>query len=179
MKQESPTYRYILSFGSNLGDCHAHFDTAVLKICSFFKIRKSSKRIWTKALKLRDSEHSPGADFLNSVVEGLSDLAPEDLYKKLSVVEDEIGHSRMAKGLPRQIDIDILFVCLHREEHPFLTCPPLFYNGNTDQDLSVPHREFWNRPFLADLIQKDLQIDLIKQLSCSPKLNQPLETEHS
>jgi 2-amino-4-hydroxy-6-hydroxymethyldihydropteridine diphosphokinase len=79
-------------------------------------------------------------DFLNQVVRGRTDLAPQALLELLKEIEAEIGREPSFQYGPRLIDLDILF----------------YNDAIIDQhDLTIPHPHLHERAFvlvpLADL----------------------------
>ncbi|MCL1827782.1 MAG: 2-amino-4-hydroxy-6-hydroxymethyldihydropteridine diphosphokinase [Candidatus Cloacimonetes bacterium] len=119
-----------IGLGSNIGDLkknlwqaikeiHLIPDTQIHKISSFHK---------TKPYGYKDQE-----DFLNAVLEIVTDLSAEKLLEVLQFIELKMGRVKNFVNGPRVIDIDILF-----------------YGDNvfiTDQ-LVIPHHDIDKRNFV-------------------------------
>ena len=93
-------------------------------------------------------------NFLNQVVEILTDIEPEELMEQLLVIETEIGRIRKFKLGPRVIDIDIL----------------LFGNEIiNEKTLILPHPELTRRRFalipLAEVAGSIMHPVLIKSIT--------------
>ena len=153
---EKYAFRYLLSFGSNLGDKQSHCKQGLREISRYVDIYHSSEWIITPCLKSDIYDTSSHEDYLNFVVEAASNLAPKELYLKIQAIEDHIGHSRASKWMPRQIDIDILFFAKN-DHHEFGACSPASFKDH-DLQLTIPHEEFWKRDFLCELTFNDLKI---------------------
>ena len=77
-------------------------------------------------------------DFLNMAVEVACAYTPGELLAQIKQIEAALGRAPTApRWGPRVIDIDILF-----------------YNHEvvTDDALTIPHKEFFNRPFAMKLL---------------------------
>ncbi len=142
-------FRYLLSLGSNLGNRQKNCRVAFFLLKKIAIIKNKSPLVETFPLKsdcYETKDHSP---YLNQIIEIESSLNPEDLYKKLRVIEDYLGHSRFGKWRPRHMDLDILLWRLN-DHSLFTSCRTLKYQRN---GLVVPHAETRNRPFLLNLIK--------------------------
>jgi 2-amino-4-hydroxy-6-hydroxymethyldihydropteridine diphosphokinase len=124
-------HRAYIGIGSNLGDRRANAVEAVERV------RQLPTTKVVRASSLYESEPLGDAKtwFVNGVIEVETDLAPEQLLKRLKAIEEAMGRKRV-KGKrwgSRIIDLDILLV---------------------DQDviakrtLRVPHPEMHKRRFV-------------------------------
>ena len=151
-------YRYLLSFGSNLGDRTQNCEHGINLLSQHVQNIKSSQWITTPPLTSTEYDTTDHQDYLNFVIECSSHLKPPELYGLIAKIEDHIGHSRADKWLPRQLDIDILFYAKN-DHHDFAHCSPLSYTDKINK-LVVPHVGFWQRAFLQELVANDLAIPL-------------------
>lgn len=148
------TYRYILAFGSNLGDRRKNCLlglTTLLKSCTL--INRSSL-IKTKPLISDKYDAIEQDNFINMVCDIESKNLPSELYSDIVEIEDQIGHKRTKKWLPRKLDIDILLWAKNSHK-TFSKCKPLSFNHNS---LRVPHSDLLSREFLIRLIESQLDI---------------------
>ena len=160
-------YRYILAFGSNMGDKHLNFDKALQHLLSLekkvFLLLNCGKRNLIKPFLSDKYDTSKHEDYLNFVCEISSSLDPYTFYLKIIVpIEDELGHSRQKKWEPRCLDIDILFAAYEENSvkiKSFESCQLLYVEEN---DFIVPHKDFFNRPEIMALVVNDLGINLEK-----------------
>lgn len=151
-------YRYLLSFGSNLGNRHENCQYGLDLLSHHLQNIKCSQWITTAPLTSSKYDTTDHQDYLNFVLDASSDLTPRELYAQIVLIEDRIGHSRAKKWLPRQIDIDILFFAKN-DHKEFAFCSPLTFSCK-ESGLKVPHQGFWQRDFLQQLLQQDLAIPL-------------------
>ncbi|MFK7826984.1 MAG: 2-amino-4-hydroxy-6-hydroxymethyldihydropteridine diphosphokinase [Oligoflexales bacterium] len=151
-------HRYLLSFGSNLGNRQENCQFGLELLSQHVRNIRCSRWISTEPLTSPEYDTTDHQDYLNFVLEVSSCLSPAQLYRMIVSIEDKIGHSRADKWLPRQLDIDILFWA-NNDHRDFVSCSPLSYS-NIDDDLLIPHQGFWSRDFLLNLIEKDLCIPL-------------------
>lgn len=152
-----------LLLGGNLGDPKKIFSNA-LKLLHEREIfcKKTSSYYKTAAWGNMDQP-----DFLNQVIEVLTDLSPDNLLSKILEVEAELGRVREEKWGPRLIDIDILYY-----HHEIIK----------ENKLIIPHPEIQNRRFtLAPLaeIAPDFIHPIYKksQLELLALCNDPLYVE--
>jgi 2-amino-4-hydroxy-6-hydroxymethyldihydropteridine diphosphokinase len=148
-------YRYILAFGSNLGDRHAHCQRGLHKLTKFVEILQESRWLNTKPLRSALHDTSDHEEYVNFVVEAVSPLSPLQLFQEIQSIEDAIGHDRSRRWLPRALDIDILFCAVHEEEKSFSECQSVRVDNTI---LHVPHPAFGEREFLQNLVYEDLGI---------------------
>ncbi len=76
-----------------------------------------------------------GAPFVNAVAELRTKLSPGNLLHALQETEDYFGRVRKVPGVPRTLDLDLLFYGSEIVRHPGLT---------------VPHPACWYRRFVLD-----------------------------
>ncbi len=115
--------RLFLGTGSNLGDRKQNLRRAAEYITvRIGRIVKASGIYQTQAWGIEDQP-----DFLNQVLEIVTDLPPELVLEKILQIEQEMGRKRLVKWRERLIDIDILFyddLVIQTERmtipHPFL-----------------------------------------------------------
>jgi 2-amino-4-hydroxy-6-hydroxymethyldihydropteridine diphosphokinase len=122
--------RVYLGLGSNLGDRAANLALA--------RRRLNECGVQLTGLSAEENTAPIGPvaqpDFLNQVVEGQTDLAPDDLLRVAKSIENEAG--RAENGVrwgPRELDIDILL-----------------YDGTVLEtpDLTIPHPGVVDRAFI-------------------------------
>lgn len=112
--------RVFISVGSNLGDRIANCrkaielvggrkDTTVVKKSSFYETEP-----WGKA------DQGP---FINSVIEVITSLGPDDLLEALKSIEALMGRKPAERWGPRLIDLDIIFYGDRVIEKEGLTIP--------------------------------------------------------
>jgi 2-amino-4-hydroxy-6-hydroxymethyldihydropteridine diphosphokinase len=123
-----------LLVGTNQGALRTNIEKALESlqnngITVMKKSRMSSTKPWG---------NTEQPDFLNVAVEVETDYDPVRLLSIIKSVEGQLGRKRDdVRWGPRIIDIDILFY----EDRVITT-----------KDLTVPHREFLNRPFAIQLM---------------------------
>jgi 2-amino-4-hydroxy-6-hydroxymethyldihydropteridine diphosphokinase len=141
-------YRYILAFGSNLGNRELNCKQGEEHLSQFGHILRSSEHLYTEPLKSEVFEVEANQEhFLNYIVEWEGSLAPKELYEHIVVIEDRVGHDRSRRWAPRHLDIDLLFVSVFKEgvwESLELA---------EEKGLHIPHREIAKRTFLLQLLQ--------------------------
>lgn len=125
--------RYVpifLSLGTNLGDREAYLRQAIdlLADSEGIVLHRTSSIYETVPVGYTDQ-----ALFLNMVVQGETDLTPQQLLQKVLEVELRLGRTREVRWGPRTIDIDILL-----------------YNNKQikEQDLTIPHPRMKERAFV-------------------------------
>lgn len=97
--------RVYLSLGSNMGDRAVNIARAIAALSERgIRVTRESALYETEPVEFREQDW-----FLNSVIEGETELEPEKLMKEMLAIERSLGRERrVAKG-PRVIDIDVLF----------------------------------------------------------------------
>lgn len=103
-----PKDRWVTVFvglGSNLGDRASNLQGAVdsLETSGHFRRERLSSFYETEPLG------PPQPDFLNGVVRGKTDLAPEGFLALLKATEKALGRARGVRWGEREIDLDLLF----------------------------------------------------------------------
>ena len=163
MTTNTPDYRYLLSFGSNKGHRRRHCMKGLNLLQKKVTLLQQSSWIISKPLTSKHYDTSDHEDYLNFIVDISTELLPLKLYHLITVIENNVGHSRKRKWLPRELDIDILFWA--KNNHVSLNaCQFLTFNQST---LCIPHRLFWERDFLVKLAQDELQLRLPKKISAT------------
>jgi 2-amino-4-hydroxy-6-hydroxymethyldihydropteridine diphosphokinase len=118
-----------IGLGSNVGDRLANIRKAVeLMKKEEIEVVNESSIYETEPMGYREQGW-----FLNSVVQGRTELSPERLWETLEKIEKSIGREKEIKWGPRIIDLDILFY------------------GNkilNDKQLQIPHSELHKRKFV-------------------------------
>ncbi len=158
---------YLLSFGSNVGDRMANLLRGRTFLARYGVFQKESGWIKTEPLASDTYDVSDHDFYLNGVLEFASELSPIELYGKIWEIEDCVGHRRDKRWAPRELDIDILFVgasdviertveCARECDTSFANARALHFVG--PDGFRVPHADFWNRPFLIDLVVVHLDI---------------------
>jgi 2-amino-4-hydroxy-6-hydroxymethyldihydropteridine diphosphokinase len=135
---EAEEVRAYLALGSNLGDRLANLQEAVDRLARAEGIRivRSSRVYQTDPVG-----GPPQPDYLNAVVEALTDLAPRELLEAGLAVEQNMGRERTERWGPRVIDIDVLTYGREHIDEP---------------GLQVPHPRMHERGFvLAPLLELD------------------------
>lgn len=158
-------FRYILAFGSNLGDREKNARHAENALSECTQILRTSNHLVTSPLRSPFYDTSDHGDFLNYIMEVRSSFPPDLLYTRIAVIEDESGHDRSRRWASRVIDIDILLAAVD-EDKPFPMCEPICQAG----PLTIPHPELRNRTFLTKLLTVDFSfpdIDLRRLLKAS------------
>lgn len=105
--------------GGNLGDRFFNLEQARILISQHCgEIIKQSSVYKTAAWGFKEQP-----DFYNQALQIQTSLSPENLMKKLLLVEEKMGRTRTVKMGPRTIDIDILLMNDLIINSPNLTIP--------------------------------------------------------
>ncbi|MEK7172143.1 MAG: 2-amino-4-hydroxy-6-hydroxymethyldihydropteridine diphosphokinase [Patescibacteria group bacterium] len=131
-----------LSLGSNLGDRRALIKKAIGELNIFAgRVVKKSKIHETKPVGKTDQPM-----FLNCCIEIETDLSPLKLLSACQKIEKQLGRLKSEKGLglPRTIDIDILFYGNEILDTPRLKIP----------HPRISEREFVLKP-LAEILTRE------------------------
>ncbi len=139
-------HRYLLAFGSNLGDRQTNCQQALALMAAHFTLLKTSPWEYTAPLRSAQHETRDHEEYLNFVVDGLSHLGPQELYQEIVSIENLIGHRREQRWLPRHLDIDIL-LWADNSHQEFAQCQPRRFLGTNA--LLVPHAQLHKREFLC------------------------------
>ncbi|MDR1366261.1 MAG: dihydropteroate synthase [Holosporales bacterium] len=128
-----------VSLGTNVGNRLDNLRMAVVKIGKrCLSNIKTSVVLETPAILLPGSPKSWDRPFLNMVIRGETQLTPYLLMDQLKQIEAELGRPiQHEKWSPRTIDLDILLWGDEIIETP---------------NLTIPHKELLNRPFLLHLM---------------------------
>lgn len=130
--------------GSNVGDSKQYVLAAQEMLLNVLECPVSAPLYRSKAVGVTDQ-----ADFLNTVVRGLTNLSPEELLRFVKDVEVKVGRIERFRWGPREIDIDII----------------LFGDTVMDQNnLTIPHPRFAERDFVLKPLC-DLDAALIDPVS--------------
>lgn len=76
---------------------------------------------------------STGPDYVNAVIEVLTELEPLDLLSQLQQLEQRAGRERPYHNAPRTLDLDLLLYGDLQLNHPMLV---------------IPHPRMWERAFV-------------------------------
>lgn len=95
--------RIFLGIGTNLGDKENNFERALNLLSEKVKILKRSSYYETEPVGYKDQPW-----FLNMVIEGETDLSPENLLLFIKGIESEMKRVKTIVNGPRIIDVDIL-----------------------------------------------------------------------
>ena len=125
-----------IGLGSNLGNKSENIHNALVLIDNIdgVNINKASSLYLTAPWGKTDQD-----DFINQVVEIVTNLPPLDLLHRLQDIEIKLGRQRDEKWGPRNIDLDIL---LYGEEIIQL------------EELKVPHPYLLERLFVLIPLQE-------------------------
>ena len=121
-----------IGFGSNVGDAHRLFHSALAALSDTFSKLQLSPLYHSKAI----GPTQP--DYTNAVAGGLTALSPQDLLNTLHEIETAHGRERGERWGPRTLDLDLLL-----------------YGEKTlsSSTLTLPHPELSKRNFvLAPLV---------------------------
>lgn len=117
-----------LSLGTNLGDKKGNLEHAVMLLSEKVIVVKVSSFYETEPVGYKDQPW-----FMNIVVEGTTDLPPEDLLAFTQSIEHEMKRVKTIVNGPRIIDVDIL----------------LYENVKINTEtLTIPHPRMKERAFV-------------------------------
>lgn len=121
-------YSYYIAAGGNIHPRKEYIARAVSALARHGRVVRESPLYRSAAYGVREQE-----EFLNSVLEWHSDLAPGETLTLLKQIEKEIGRRESYRWGPREIDLDIID-----------------YNGPEwhEPELNIPHVDFENRLFV-------------------------------
>lgn len=142
-------YRYILAFGSNLGDRYENCLKGETYLRKFVDFIYTSKKIITEPLRSSKYETEDHEKYLNYICEINTSNSPCELYLKIVQIEDKVGHRRDRKWAPRSLDIDILFAA-RNDAKLFDDCSQI----NLIDPIQIPHCGLPKREFLWTLLSK-------------------------
>ena len=139
-------YYYILALGSNLGNREMNLKKSMKILNNFIYISHSTPLQETHPFQDCHYDGIVHSSYFNLFCLGEGQYSPEILYKEVIVpIEDQIGHSRIKKYLPRKIDIDIV-QCFDKDKNEMTLINDNFH---------VPHQSF---------LQRELWIENAKKL---------------
>jgi 2-amino-4-hydroxy-6-hydroxymethyldihydropteridine diphosphokinase len=158
-------HRVFLALGSNVGDKTAHVERAILLLKEKIVDLRSAKMYQTKPWGYEAQD-----DFVNTVVEGQTDLSPQELFRFVKEVEKQVGRIERFKWGPREIDIDILFYddLVVKEDHLKIPHPHLQEREFVLLPLLDTAPEFVHPIFRKTV--KELYGDLLRKLKKSEEL---------
>ena len=141
-----------LALGSNVGDKKDNIQKAFDFLSEKISNIKMASIYESKAMYYQNQD-----DFLNTVIEGYTDLSLDELLNFTQNVESRVGRVFRFKNGPREIDIDILFYD---------------DNINSDSRITVPHPLIQERDFVLsplselapDFVHPVLKIKIIDLL---------------
>lgn len=96
-------HRVYLGLGSNLGDRRGYLDAAAAALSPEANVLRRSPIYETAPWGFADQPN-----FLNQVLEAVTELEPVELLAKLKEIERKLGRQERFRNGPREIDIDIL-----------------------------------------------------------------------
>jgi 2-amino-4-hydroxy-6-hydroxymethyldihydropteridine diphosphokinase len=119
--------RVYIGLGSNRGDRLKNLQDSLSHIKREIEVRRVSSFYLTEPVGMK------GNWFLNCVIEGETELAPNELMKTLLAIEKAMGRVRKKKKEERIIDLDLLL-----------------YQGRMlkEKDLILPHPRLHKRGFV-------------------------------
>lgn len=117
-----------LAIGSNVGDSE-HFIGQAIKLLQ----DKITEVTQAPIYRSKAVGYTNQSDFFNTVVQGKTDLKPQELLKFVKTVEQKVGRVERFRWGPREIDIDIIF-----------------YGDQIidESSLHIPHARFAERDFV-------------------------------
>lgn len=117
----------IVSLGSNLGNRDWFIRAAIEELRRVIHVVRVSR--------IRETEpvDAPPPRYLNCVVLGYTELAPEALLRALQEIETRLGRRRPYRNAPRTIDLDLI---LHSANRRFT------------RELTLPHPRYGEREFV-------------------------------
>ncbi len=131
----------ILSLGSNLGDRDFYLAAAR----QLLELRVGELTCLSPVIETKSWGYD-SHDYLNQVVECVTELEPLDLLRVLKEIEVALGRPAESKTKPgtqdyhdRTIDIDILYYDDIEMDTP---------------ELTIPHPRIQDRPFIQELLDK-------------------------
>ena len=120
--------RIFLSLGTNLGDKEGNLERALHLLSEKVRIIKRSSCYETEPVGYKNQPW-----FLNMVVEGETDLSPEDILIFTKGIESEMKRIKTVVNGPRIIDVDIILF----EDEIIET-----------ESLTIPHPRMFQRAFV-------------------------------
>lgn len=132
---------YYFSLGSNLGDRFSYIE----KMENFLLEKLDQPMVSSSLMETAPVDVSDEQlPYLNKIISGLSNLAPQEMLKECQYLENELGRENKGAKLARTADIDILLV----DDVIF-----------TDDSLTIPHPAICDRRFILEgLIEMDEEL---------------------
>lgn len=121
-----------IALGSNVGDRERFLEQARVAIASLPGTRFLGETPVEETAAIGPVKQGP---YLNQMVAVETDLAPEDLIRRLHLIEEEAGRVRRERWGPRTLDLDIVAVEGRAISSPGLVIP----------HPELPNRDFWLR----------------------------------
>jgi 2-amino-4-hydroxy-6-hydroxymethyldihydropteridine diphosphokinase len=132
----------VVAFGSNIGDRRGQILEAARQVAEFLSSFRLSSIIETAPVGAGLEGDPP---YLNAVGAGESGLTPRELFERLQAIERAAGRTRLYRGAPRTIDLDLI----------------LAGDALVDEEgLQVPHPRFRERRFVLQPLV-ELEPDLM------------------
>src|SRR6266478_3458959 len=121
-------HQIFLALGSNIEDRKQYIETAIVLLREKISGVTIAPLYETKPLYF-ENQHN----FLNTVLNGYTDLKPQELLQFTKTVQKKVGRVERFRNGPREIDIDILFY------------DNVVYK---DEELEIPHPGIQERDFV-------------------------------
>lgn len=125
---------YYIALGSNLGEREAYLAQGLEGIERVAENLKVS--LWYDTPPWGPVKQD---SFLNGIVRCESTLPPLEMLQALLRIEEQAGRVRTLRWGPRTLDLDIVWI--EDDKGPLVI---------EEENLSVPHVEFWNRLFVLE-----------------------------
>jgi 2-amino-4-hydroxy-6-hydroxymethyldihydropteridine diphosphokinase/dihydropteroate synthase len=130
----------LIGLGTNLGERENNLITAKKRLVerTASTIIRESTIEETRAIVPEKAPASWDTPFLNQIIAILCPAPPLVLLHHIKYIEQIMGRDSSEKWAPRIIDLDILWFHGVHYSHP---------------ELTIPHPEIKNRPFITDAIE--------------------------
>ena len=146
---------YYIALGTNVGNYRNNFSRAVFELSKTGNITKIANIYKSKPYGYLKQNH-----FYNTMVYLKSEIHPNELIKKIQLIERKLHKNKRIINGPRKIDLDIIF------------CDQKIFKNN---NLVIPHPRVLERdfvlyplldiaPFFKDPVSKLSVKELIKNL---------------
>ena len=145
-------FRYMLAFGSNLGQRHRNCALGLRQLVDAgIGVVAQSQDLITEPLPSTEHRTDDHLPFVNRLVDCSTTWDPRRLYQRIEHIENALGHDRVRQWAPRHLDIDILLWAT--DDHAaFDLCRPLKASPPSD-GLTIPHQGTFVRPFIRSLAE--------------------------
>jgi len=124
--------RVFLGLGSNKGDRLRFLQEAFARLAAVHGV---GAKAWSAIYETSPYGFRDQGDFLNAVIEVLTDLDPATLHAEIRMVESLVGRTPSIRWGPREIDIDLLLYGSEIIE---------------TRSLVIPHRGLAGRRFVLE-----------------------------